>query len=65
VSVREPQWQTAFDADPSSSAASRVAFVERVAASGQRLYAVHFPFPGVGKIVKKNSGYTWVPESLH
>jgi glyoxylase-like metal-dependent hydrolase (beta-lactamase superfamily II) len=65
VSVREPQWHTAFDADPSTSAASRVAFVARVAASGQRLYAVHFPFPGVGKIVKQESGYSWVPEALH
>ena len=65
VSVREPQWVTAFDADPSTSAASRVAFVARVAASGQRLYAVHFPFPGVGKIVKQESGYSWVPEPLH
>jgi hypothetical protein len=42
-----------------------VAFVARVAASGQRLYAVHFPFPGVGKIVKQDSVYTWVPEPLH
>jgi glyoxylase-like metal-dependent hydrolase (beta-lactamase superfamily II) len=64
VSVREPQWHTAFDADPGTAADTRVAFVERVAASGQRLYAVHFPFPGVGRIVKQGSGYTWVPESL-
>lgn len=65
VSVREPQWRTSFDADPATGAASRVAFVARVAASGQRLYAVHFPFPGVGKIVKQESGYTWVPVALH
>jgi hypothetical protein len=64
VSVREPQWRTAFDADPASAAASRVSLVGRVVASGQRLYAVHFPFPGVGKIVKQKGGYTWVPESL-
>jgi len=48
VSVRNPEWHTAFDADPATSADSRVAFVARVAASGQRLYGVHFPFPGVG-----------------
>jgi glyoxylase-like metal-dependent hydrolase (beta-lactamase superfamily II) len=65
TSVRDPQWQTAFDADPTTAAASRVALVARVAAGGQRLYAVHFPFPGVGKIVKQDSGYTWVPEALH
>jgi len=65
VSVREPQWLTAFDADPPSAAHSRVELVARVAASGQRLYAVHFPFPGVGKIVKRDGIDTWVPESLN
>jgi glyoxylase-like metal-dependent hydrolase (beta-lactamase superfamily II) len=65
VSVREPQWQISFDNDPASGAASRVAFLARVAASGQRLYAGHFPFPGVGKIVKQDSSYVWVPEALH
>ena len=64
VSVREPQWHTSFDADPATAAASRVALVERVAASGQRLYAVHFPFPGVGRIVRKTGAYAWVPEAL-
>jgi glyoxylase-like metal-dependent hydrolase (beta-lactamase superfamily II) len=64
VSVREPQWHTAFDADPSTAADSRVALVTSLAASGQRIYAVHFPFPGVGKIVKQADHYTWVPEQL-
>jgi hypothetical protein len=31
----------------------------------QRLYSEHFPFPGVGKIVKHKTGYVWVPESLN
>jgi glyoxylase-like metal-dependent hydrolase (beta-lactamase superfamily II) len=64
VSVREPQWHTAFDADPATAADSRVALVASLAASGQRIYAVHFPFPGVGKIVKQGTHYTWVPEQL-
>ena len=64
VSIRKPEWHTAFDADPATAADSRVALVARVAASGERLYAVHFPFPGVGKIVKQDSGYTWVPDPL-
>ena len=65
VSVRDPQWLTSFDADPPTAAASRVAFVARVAASGQRLYAVHFPFPGVGIITKQDGVYRWVPQTLH
>jgi glyoxylase-like metal-dependent hydrolase (beta-lactamase superfamily II) len=65
VSVREPQWLTAFDADPASAAHRRVSLVARVAASGQRLYAVHFPFPGIGKILNRDGVDTWVPESLN
>jgi glyoxylase-like metal-dependent hydrolase (beta-lactamase superfamily II) len=65
VSVREPSWKIAFDHDQDTAAASRIALEKRVAASGQRLYAVHFPFPGIGKIVQGKEGYAWVPESLH
>jgi glyoxylase-like metal-dependent hydrolase (beta-lactamase superfamily II) len=65
VSVREPSWKIASDTDQQTSAASRTALVAQAAQTGQRLYAEHFPFPGVGKIVKQKNGYTWVPESLH
>ncbi len=65
VSVREPSWKIAFDTDQQTSAASRTALVAQTAQTGQRLYAEHFPFPGVGKIIKQKNGYTWVPEALH
>jgi len=65
VSVRKPSWKISFDLDQETGAASRVAFVSQSATSGQRLYGEHFPFPGVGRIVKDKDGYTWVPESLH
>jgi glyoxylase-like metal-dependent hydrolase (beta-lactamase superfamily II) len=65
VSVRKPAWQVAFDADKEVGATTRVALVKSSAASGQRLYAEHFPFPGIGKIVKTESGTQWQPETLH
>lgn len=65
VSVRKPSWKITFDTDPQTSAASRTALVAQSAATGQRLYAEHFPFPGVGHIVKHQKGYAWAPESLH
>jgi glyoxylase-like metal-dependent hydrolase (beta-lactamase superfamily II) len=65
VSVRKPSWKIAFDTDQQTGAASRTAFVAKAAGTGQRLYAEHFPFPGVGKIVKGKNGNTWAPESLH
>jgi glyoxylase-like metal-dependent hydrolase (beta-lactamase superfamily II) len=65
VSVRRPSWQVAFDGDQQLGATTRVALVKSSAASGQRLYSEHFPFPGMGKIVKGKDGVSWQPESLH
>jgi glyoxylase-like metal-dependent hydrolase (beta-lactamase superfamily II) len=64
VSVRKPSWQVAFDGDRELGAATRVALVKSSAASGQRLYSEHFPFPGIGKIVRAKDGFGWQPESL-
>ncbi len=64
VSVRKPSWKIAFDGDQQLGAATRVALVKSSAASGQRLYSEHFPFPGIGKIVKGKNGASWQPESL-
>jgi glyoxylase-like metal-dependent hydrolase (beta-lactamase superfamily II) len=64
VSIRKPSWQVAFDGDKHLGATTRVALVKSSAASGQRLYSEHFPFPGIGKIVKGKDGASWQPESL-
>jgi glyoxylase-like metal-dependent hydrolase (beta-lactamase superfamily II) len=64
VSVHKPSWQVAFDGDQQLGATTRVTLVNTAAASGQRLYSEHFPFPGIGKIVKSDSGTSWQPESL-
>jgi glyoxylase-like metal-dependent hydrolase (beta-lactamase superfamily II) len=65
VSVRKPSWQVAFDGDKQVGAATRTALVKSSAASGQRLYSEHFPFPGIGKIVMGTHGASWQPESPH
>jgi glyoxylase-like metal-dependent hydrolase (beta-lactamase superfamily II) len=64
VSVRKPSWQVAFDGDKELGATTRVALVKSSAASGQRLYSEHFPFPGIGKIVNGKDGASWQPELL-
>jgi glyoxylase-like metal-dependent hydrolase (beta-lactamase superfamily II) len=62
VSVQKPDWPMSFDSDQKTGAASRVALAEQLATRGQRVYAVHFPFPGVGRIEKRAEGYAWVGE---
>lgn len=62
ISVQQPDWFNGFDADQKTAAASREAVLAQASASGQRIYAVHFPFPGLGKFEKHDAGYVWVPE---
>ena len=64
VSVQKPEWTMAYDGDRKTGSASRAALVAKLAADGQRVFAVHFPFPGLGKIEKQGDQFAWVPESL-
>lgn len=62
ISVQKADWPMAFDADQKVGAASRVALVDELAKSGERVFAVHFPFPGIGKIQKQGDVAVWVAE---
>ncbi len=62
VSVQKPDWTVAFDTDAPTAAASRSALLAQSAASGQRIFAGHFPFPGLGRIERRGDGFVWVAE---
>jgi glyoxylase-like metal-dependent hydrolase (beta-lactamase superfamily II) len=62
ISVQQPDWTIAFDGDAPTAQASRKALIESSAASGQRIFAVHFPWPGIGKFEKQGDKYVWVAE---
>jgi glyoxylase-like metal-dependent hydrolase (beta-lactamase superfamily II) len=62
VSVQKPDWTIAFDGDAPTAQASRAKLIADSAASGQRVYAVHFPWPGLGKFEKQGEVYHWVAE---
>jgi len=62
ISVQKPEWPMSFDSDQATGAKSRAALLADSAANGQQIYAVHFPWPGIGKIGKQGIGFVWVPE---
>jgi len=62
ISVQKPDWPMNFDADQKTGAATRQSLLAELATSGQRVYAVHFPFPGLGRFEKRGEGFVWVPE---
>ena len=62
VSVQKPEWTIAFDGDAPTAQKSRADLIAASAASGQRIYSVHFPFPGLGKFEKQGDKYVWMAE---
>ena len=62
VSVQKPDWTIAFDGDAPTAQKSRADLIAQSAAGGQRIYSVHFPFPGLGKFAKQGETYAWVAE---
>lgn len=62
VSLAHPEWTMGYDGDKVAGAAQRQAELAALAASGERVYFHHFPFPGIGRVQKVAEGYVWVPE---
>lgn len=60
ISVQHPDWTIAFDGDAKTAEATRKADLDAWAASGQKIFAVHFPFPGIGKYEKQGDKVVWV-----
>lgn len=62
ISVQKPDWTIAFDGDAPTAQKSRAELISQSAANGQRIYAVHFPFPGIGRFEDRGEGIVWVAE---
>lgn len=62
VSVQRPEWTVQFDGNAPLAQASRRALLQRAADGNLRVYAVHFPFPGLGHVNAQGDNFVWVPE---
>lgn len=63
ISVQQPAWTVAFDNDAAAGQKNRLDVLAKSAENGQRIYAVHFPYPGLGKFERRGDSYAWVPET--
>ncbi len=61
VSVQRPQWTIAFDGDAPVAEASREALLARIADSGLTVASPHSPYPGLGRIVRRDGTFVWAP----
>jgi glyoxylase-like metal-dependent hydrolase (beta-lactamase superfamily II) len=61
IQVLHPSWDGPFDEDPTAGAATRVAFLERVADTDTIVFGTHVSTPRAGRIVSVADGFEWVP----
>lgn len=62
ISLGHPEWIIGYDTDPDGGRDRRKAELAVLAASGERVFAPHFPFPGTGRIVRDGAAYAWRPD---
>ncbi|MNS94288.1 putative quorum-quenching lactonase YtnP [compost metagenome] len=63
ISVQQPDWTIAFDGDAPTAQVSRKALLQGAAERNTRIYAVHFPWPGLGRVTRQGETLVWTPES--
>ncbi|MHC0052709.1 MBL fold metallo-hydrolase [Actibacterium sp. D379-3] len=61
VSVERPDWFGGFDQDGPMATDTRKRLLDMAAADGMAVLGYHFPFPGVGHIMRDGGGYRFVP----
>jgi glyoxylase-like metal-dependent hydrolase (beta-lactamase superfamily II) len=61
VQVVRPDWYTSPDFDPARSVDSRKQVINRVSSDSTLLFFSHFPFPPLGRIVKREDLCFWEP----
>lgn len=61
ISFERPGWAFGFDAQPDVAVASRRALLDMAAAERVPVLGYHFPFPGVGHVVKQGDAFRYLP----
>jgi len=59
--VVNPNWRAFFDQDPAQAETTRRKTYDMLVAEKMRVQGFHYPFPGLGNVVKEGSGYRLVP----
>lgn len=64
ISVQRAGWSIDYDQDRPAAEAMRKKTLAQLAEDHTRVFAGHFPFPGVGHVVAQGDGLVWQPENV-
>ncbi|MGY5810991.1 MBL fold metallo-hydrolase [Rhizobium sp. LEGMi198b] len=62
ISLAKPTWAISFDGDKPEAEQNRVKTLNTLAKSHERIFAPHFPFPGVGYITAEGDHFKWTAD---
>src|SRR5664279_2102453 len=63
ISVQRPAWSIQVDFDRPAANATRRELLAKLAAEHTRVFAAHFPFPGLGRVDAEGPSLRWKPET--
>lgn len=59
IHLEKPDWRPVFDLEPEQAADTKRRIFDHAAAEKSMILAFHFPFPGLGYVIKKGNGWQW------
>ena len=61
IHLEQPEWHAAVDFAPHDVVTTRRQLLNRATTEKALVLAFHFPFPGLGHVVRKGEGWQWQP----
>jgi len=61
ILIEHPEWRWKFDASPEQAASDRRQLLDRAADQQALVFGAHFPFPGLGHVMRHGEGWRWQP----
>jgi glyoxylase-like metal-dependent hydrolase (beta-lactamase superfamily II) len=61
IHLEHPEWCSVFDVVPELVGVTRRKLLDRAAAEKALVIAFHFPFPGLGHVLRKGKAWQWQP----
>ncbi|WP_024511811.1 MBL fold metallo-hydrolase [Bradyrhizobium sp. ARR65] len=62
--MERPRMEFSYDTDPKQAAESRVRMLDMLAANKIMVMSYHYPWPGLGHVVKSGEGFHYLPQPM-
>jgi glyoxylase-like metal-dependent hydrolase (beta-lactamase superfamily II) len=62
--MEKPRMEFSYDTDPKQAADSRVKMLDMLAANKIAVMSYHYPWPGIGHVVKTAEGFHYIPQPM-